>query len=334
MKTYNHHSLQNWLLLLNAPHFSVIVPNYNHGRYLHQRLTSVLQQTCPNFEVIILDDASTDNSREIISQFKDHEKISIVDYNEANSGSPFLQWKKGLALARHEWIWFAESDDVSDLNFLQTASDYIEQHHFDIFYTDAFFIDGDGNIFNQASAVKNKFFNTNRWSEDYVNDGTREVDQYLKFLGIINNANAMVVRKSLAAAIIDRSAAFKYYGDWVFYINACCGGRIAYCAKPLSSYRTHAANHVHVSNNVSLTKPESFKILRLLLSLPFVTGKKDLIHFFALNYLGFGLVKEGLLRGIAAFKQYGKIDASLARTVIKKVILNKMTFKKTDKEFP
>jgi len=51
------------------PKVSIIVPSYNHGRFLRQRLDSILQQTCQDFEVFVLDDASTDNTREVLAEY-------------------------------------------------------------------------------------------------------------------------------------------------------------------------------------------------------------------------------------------------------------------------
>jgi glycosyltransferase involved in cell wall biosynthesis len=103
------------------PLVSVIIPNYNHAAYLNERIDSVLNQTFRDFEVILLDDCSTDNSREIIESYRGHEKISQIEYNEVNSGSTFIQWKKGLDLAQGDWIWIAESDDVASNEFLSNA---------------------------------------------------------------------------------------------------------------------------------------------------------------------------------------------------------------------
>ena len=101
------------------PLVSVIVPNYNHAPYLRQRLDSIFNQTYKNFEVIILDDCSTDNSKEIIEEYRNRPQFSHVVYNEINSGSPFKQWAKGFELAQGEYIWIAESDDWAELNFLE-----------------------------------------------------------------------------------------------------------------------------------------------------------------------------------------------------------------------
>src|SRR3954470_8154701 len=103
---------------------SVIVPNYNHSRYLKKRIESILNQTFQNFEIILLDDCSTDKSREIIEQYRNHPKVSHIIINERNSGSTFRQWDKGLQYAKCDWIWIAESDDFSDKYFLSTMVNY------------------------------------------------------------------------------------------------------------------------------------------------------------------------------------------------------------------
>src|ERR1700742_1367615 len=99
---------------------SVIVPNYNHSRYLNQRIDSVLSQTYQDFELIILDDCSTDDSRKIIKQYQEHPKVSHIVFNETNSGTTFKQWKKGIELAKGKYIWIAESDDWCEPNLLET----------------------------------------------------------------------------------------------------------------------------------------------------------------------------------------------------------------------
>jgi glycosyltransferase involved in cell wall biosynthesis len=56
--------------IMNNPLVSVIIPNYNHARFLDERIQSILNQTYQNFEVIILDDKSSDNSVEVINKYK------------------------------------------------------------------------------------------------------------------------------------------------------------------------------------------------------------------------------------------------------------------------
>src|SRR4028118_950123 len=103
------------------PEVSVIVPNFNHAPFLKQRFDSILGQDYENLELIILDDCSVDNNREIIDQYRNHPKVTEVVYNDFNSGSTFRQWKKGLELAKGKWIWIAESDDYANPGFLSAC---------------------------------------------------------------------------------------------------------------------------------------------------------------------------------------------------------------------
>ena len=81
------------------PLVSVIVPNYNYARYLDARIDSILRQTWTDFELILLDDASTDTSREILEKYRNHPRVSRIEFNTQNTGSPFQQWMKGILLA-------------------------------------------------------------------------------------------------------------------------------------------------------------------------------------------------------------------------------------------
>jgi len=82
------------------PVVSVIVPNYNHAKFLEKRLETIFNQTLQDFELIFLDDASTDESKEVFTAFADDQHVS-AQFNESNSGSPFyngiraFHWRKG-----------------------------------------------------------------------------------------------------------------------------------------------------------------------------------------------------------------------------------------------
>ncbi|MBQ7454494.1 MAG: glycosyltransferase, partial [Selenomonadaceae bacterium] len=102
-----------------SPLISVIVPNFNHAPFLRERLKTIYAQTYKNFEVILLDDASTDSSRDILREYQQlHADNTRLIFNAQNSGGVFNQWRKGLEAARGDLIWIAESDDFSAENFL------------------------------------------------------------------------------------------------------------------------------------------------------------------------------------------------------------------------
>ena len=109
------------------PKVTVITPNYNHARYLPRRLDSILNQTYQDFELIILDNASTDNSREVIESYAGDPGVKTI-FNERNNGSTFKQWDLGLSHAHGDYIWFAESDDYAEPTILETLVDRLDRH--------------------------------------------------------------------------------------------------------------------------------------------------------------------------------------------------------------
>jgi glycosyltransferase involved in cell wall biosynthesis len=85
---------------------SIIINNYNYARFLKQAIDSVLQQTIKPFEIIIVDDGSTDNSKDILGQY--HDKIRIISKPNGGQASAF---NTGFNHASGDWIWFVDADD-------------------------------------------------------------------------------------------------------------------------------------------------------------------------------------------------------------------------------
>lgn len=215
---------------------SVIIPNYNHAPYLEERIYSVLNQTYRDFEVIILDDCSTDNSRDVIEKYRGNEKISQIVYNDKNSGSPFVQWKKGFDLAKYEWIWIAESDDFCTLNFLETLVGHL-QAEIKLVTCRTEKIDENGNLLQPGYFLADDV-QPGRWHLDYENNGIDEVNLAVKYRCTIPNASAVIFHKSLTTHVKD-SLGFKAAGDWYFWINCLKESQIRYIAQPLAFHRFH-----------------------------------------------------------------------------------------------
>lgn len=206
---------------------SVIVPNYNHGRFLERRLDSILKQGWQDFELIILDDASTDGSRDIIEKYRDNEKIAGIYYNEQNSGSAFKQWQKGVALARGDWIWIAESDDHCENNFLETVMHGIDKRNDVVLaFAQSYCVRDDGSV---------------SWKSGYEGpsyvSGTDLFRQRLVYGCTIFNASMAIFKRSAALAIADDYGSFRQCGDWYFWIQLVQKGHVFISPALLNYYR-------------------------------------------------------------------------------------------------
>lgn len=221
------------------PKVTIIVPNYNHAVFLQQRLDSVFNQTFLDFEVILLDDASTDGSKDLLQQYENHPKVSQIICNDTNSGSPFKQWQKGIALAKGDYIWIAESDDYCELTFLEHIIDSLKKGE-DICYVQTCDVDeAGGNPKNRLFYTEE--FKPNIWENDFSISGQKFNRKYLLIMNVIPNASAVVFKKDIVKDnFFDKSLLdMKMCGDWLFWLRLCNGNTIAFMSKPLNYFRTH-----------------------------------------------------------------------------------------------
>ncbi len=101
------------------PKLSILINNYNYGRFLGEAIDSALAQTYRNIEIIVVDDGSTDNSCEIIAGYGDR----IIPILKENGGQASA-FNAGFAISTGEWIALLDSDDVFSLtrsNFLSNT---------------------------------------------------------------------------------------------------------------------------------------------------------------------------------------------------------------------
>lgn len=236
------------------PLVSVIVPNYNHAPYLRQRLDSIFNQTFQDFEVIILDDCSTDNSKEIIEEYRNRPQVSHVVYNETNSGSPFKQWAKGFDLAQGEYIWIAESDDWAEPTFLETMASTLQENPSALLaFSNSCWFSAErilkySNVFQQDTFVNGKvFFNQRMISQNSI-----------------CNASCVLFKRTVLSDIPLQYQSFKGCGDWLFWIEFCLRGDICYVSKVLNHFRQHKKSTTQKNNNSGNAYKEYFQIFRYL----------------------------------------------------------------------
>jgi glycosyltransferase involved in cell wall biosynthesis len=220
------------------PRVTVIVPNYNHARFLPQRLDSVFQQSFQDFEVLLLDDASTDESRDVLTRYARDPRVRTF-FNERNSGTVFRQWNRGLREARGEYIWIAESDDYADPRFLETLSAGLEAHpEAGVAVCESQWVDEHGTTIPRAETP---IVTAGAKPGGAVIPGRRFV-AFSMLLGCsIQNASAVVFRRSIAEQFGFADETFRLAGDWMFWVRMLERSDCFAIAEPLNRWRQHGA---------------------------------------------------------------------------------------------
>lgn len=224
------------------PFISVIVPNFNHEKYLKQRLDSIFNQTYSDFEVILLDDCSTDNSREILSSYAENPKVSHCIFNEKNSGNTFIQWNKGIALAKGTFVWIAESDDFCEPSFLSELTKPIQADgEIALVYCQSKRVD-ESNTLTGDWLGHTDDFDKKQFLQSFIMDGNRFVEKFLIYRNVIPNASAVLFRKDRVTALgyLDTDASYRHLGDWLFYLKMIVNQKMAFIHEPLNNFRYHS----------------------------------------------------------------------------------------------
>lgn len=280
---------------------SIIVPNYNHLQFLPKRLETIFNQTFQEFEVILLDDCSTDGSWEYLKQFYNHPKVSNCIRNEVNSGSPFKQWKKGLDLARYDWIWIAESDDFSELNFLDEMVLRIDSS-VNVIFCKSDFVDIFGSVFSNDTV---KYLNdkVNIPPVEFCYNGLDFIKKYLIFKNFVLNASSVVFRKQdfFPYEILN----MQFSGDWYFWIFLLKNGNIKFLPHRYNKFRFHP-NSTREFANFTI---EDFKFKEYFKCIKFAS----IVSGVSIAYLFNNLMFDDLI------KEYFKLRMKLGRMNIKTI---------------
>ncbi len=232
---------------------SVVVPNFNYARFLRARLAAVFGQTHPVCEVIVLDDASEDDSIAVAkaASAEWNRDIRIVP-NARPSGSVFAQWRRAAELARGDFLWIAEADDAAELSFLEKLASALAAAPGAVFaFADSRAIDAAGEtVIPSYRAYYAEAAGAGALGADDVFSARGFARRFLAERNLVLNASAVLWRRSALLAAFDRIggdlAGFTLAGDWRLYLEALIGegaaetgDSVAYVAAPLNLHRRH-----------------------------------------------------------------------------------------------
>lgn len=268
-----------------TPLVSVIIPNYNHARYLDERLDSILSQTFQDFEIIILDDKSTDNSVEVINKYKDNPHVSHIVVNGKNSGKVFSQWHKGFELAKGSLIWIAESDDKCLPTLLEElVQEFKRGDDLVLAFTRTICFTDDGHESISYGAIKDS--RTERL------DGRKFISKYMAGGCYVTNASSALFRKDVAMNIDDQYTNYKGAGDRLFWIEIAEKGNVAIINKPLNYCRRHGSNVTNKNITSGLLQMEDRMIMDYLVAHRLISFWQE--QWYSAEYVNSHIIKQSL----------------------------------------
>jgi glycosyltransferase involved in cell wall biosynthesis/GT2 family glycosyltransferase len=247
-----------------VPKMSVVVPNYNYAHHLPQRIASILNQSLPVWEIIFLDDKSSDDSLAVAQKLLHNCSVRyrIVE-NEANSGSVFAQWQKGVELAEGDIVWIAEADDWAARDFLKVAAAAFDDSDVAVSYAQSHQVSGEGEILSASYLDYVIDVDPARWRRPFVTAGSDELANGLSVKNTLPNVSGVLFRRDALQRVLskhmDEIRAYRVAGDWCVYARMAGEGKFAYDPRPLNYHRRHAES-VTISR---FTKAEWDEIRRM-----------------------------------------------------------------------
>lgn len=226
-----------------APLIFVLIPSYNHGPFLAQRIRSVLEQSFSNLVVRIIDDCSTDQTETVVESFAD-ERLTFRR-RSVNSGSPFTAWREILEDPQFQashYVWIAESDDFSDTCFLERAlAAFSDAPDAALYYCHSWKVDPKGLIVGHTLSYLNEQFPAHDWNSSFDMSGQDYVDDILLWGNAVPNMSSAVIRTDAFRQAVSGSdfGRFRLAADWLFVARVARQGRVAFDSFSANFFRTH-----------------------------------------------------------------------------------------------
>jgi len=223
---------------INKPKVTVLMPVYNGEKYLHEAIESILNQTFTDFEFLIINDGSTDNSISIIESYNDS-RIRLIN-NEKNLGL-IDTLNNGIDLAKGEYIARMDCDDISLLKRLEKQIDFLKKNPSAcLVATHIALIDENGN-------------SVGYWSEDMKTVSISQIKSMIPEENCIAHPTVMIKKEVVKA--IKYNKAFKHNEDWGLWLTLLSQGyALAKVDEPLLKYRIHSEGTTVKANREGVRK--------------------------------------------------------------------------------
>jgi len=239
------------------PRVTFVVPTHNYARFVAHAVDSLLAQSFEPLEVVVIDDASTDGTPEVLAHYASDSRVRLIRHN-VNAGH-IRTYNEGLDVARGEFVGLLSADDLClhrDAIARQVAV-FDADPGVGFVYPAQAYVDESGRLLEVAAP----------WPEDHVWDGLKEFE-HLVFTNYVP-ASGPLVRKACHVALGYYDERLPHAGDWDLWLRICGHYRAAYIAEPLYGYRIHGVNmHHHVVTPRQATGEHVLTVDRAFAALP------------------------------------------------------------------
>lgn len=218
---------------------SVIMPSYNHAKYVLDAAKSVLDQTYEQIEIIVIDDGSSDDSVKLLRSINDSRISLRVQENQGAHNAINL----GLSLAQGDYICIINSDDMFPVNRIERCLNFLNKEEADFICSWISIIDGNG----KQKGIKKGWYNMRpTWSITSASDGFWETDDFILNLlstNFISTTSNMFFRRSVYDEI-GGMRSLRFCHDWDFALRVASKFPCFIIPEPLISYRVHDKNTI------------------------------------------------------------------------------------------
>lgn len=239
----------------------VFIPTYNAAEFLDTAIQSVLNQTYQNFDLVVLNDASSDHTQTVLDKYRGHQKIRLID-NESNLGMS-RNWNKGISLLRNEYIAKLDADDYYHPEFLASVVPVLDENA------------TVGLVFTASSWISSRSWDVVPYTESWIAPGKIFLRNLNKQFTL--HSPTILVRRECYSRLGGFVESMRIHADWEMWTRISTNYDIAYVCRLLAYFRRHSGNCTAASHRDTRT-PDDFKIWLKLLDdrkLPYMLGNAD-----------------------------------------------------------
>ena len=236
---------------------TAVVASYNHVKFLPDRMKSLLSQTYPKLNILVIDDYSPDNSVEVLRSFEPNHKLKII-VKKKNSGWASVS-NEGIRLSNSEFILFANCDDACDAKMIASLVSALEVNPTaGLAFCKSQMIDENNQILGDDFEVREKSFR-DRCQETTLLGGS-EITRFLLRSCVIPNLSAALFRHEALDQIGGFSEKYSVCCDWDLFFRIAERWDVVYVALPLNQFRQHAKT-VRSATKSKIIFEEYFRLL-------------------------------------------------------------------------